>query len=172
LRKQRLVVGRGRGGSKLQFLQQRRIALGKADDHLDEALDAFGAEMLADFGKSTGGFLQRPRTEAIGGERGCHQMLAKSPLGKGRAGALPGEFLPGPDQFAAVDLRADDSRQNASPVKRNDLDVLVVMIIDTAREDFLAGNFTQGGDVEPVQAGGCLDRVRGALRLARHRRGL
>src|SRR5260370_909917 len=99
-------------------------------------------------------------------------MLAKSPIGKGWAGALPGEFLPGPDQFATVDLRADDSRQNASPVERNDLDVPVFMISDTAREDFLAGNVTQGGDVEPVRAGGCLDRVCGGLRFSRHQRGL
>src|ERR1700682_3441716 len=99
-------------------------------------------------------------------------MLAKSPVGKCWAGALAREFLPRPDQFATVDFRADDSRQNARPVKRNDLDLPVFMIRDTAREDFFAGNVAQCGDVEPMQAGGCLDPFRGALRLSRHQRGL
>jgi hypothetical protein len=76
-------------------------------------------------------------------------VLAKTPIGKRWAGAPSGEFLPRPDQFATVHLRADDSRQNASPLKRNDLNLPVFMIRDTAREDFFAGNVTQCGDVEP-----------------------
>jgi hypothetical protein len=46
------------------------------------------------------------------------------------------------------------------------------MISDTARKDFVAGNVTQYGDVEPMQAGVCLDPVRGALRIRRHQRRL
>src|SRR5437667_11303865 len=109
--------------------------------------------MLADFGKATGSLLQRPWRKAVCGECGCHQMLAKSPIGKRSAGALPGEFLSHPDQFATVDLRTDDSRQNASPVDRNDLDMLVFMIGGTTRKDFLAGNVAQYGAAEPMQAG-------------------
>ncbi len=77
-------------------------------------------------------------------------MLAKSPIGKGWTGALSGEFLPHPDQFATVDLRTDDSRQHARPVERNNLDLPVFMISGAAREDFLARNVAQHGDVEPV----------------------
>jgi hypothetical protein len=98
-------------------------------------------------------------------------VLAKAPILKCAAGALSGEFLPCPDQFAVVDLRADDSRQHASPVKRDDLDVPVFMIGDSAREDLLARNVTQCVDVEPVQAGGCLDPVCDVLRLSHHQRG-
>ena len=94
LRKQRRVVGKGRNRCKLQFLQQRRISLGNAEDHLDKPLDALGAEMLADIGEATGGLLQHPRPEVICGQCRCHQMLAKSRIGIGSAGALPREFLP------------------------------------------------------------------------------
>src|SRR5258708_24415987 len=85
-------------------------------------------------------------------------MFAKSPIGEGWTGALAGEFLPHPDQFATVDLRTDDSRQHANPVERNDLDLPIFMIIDTASKNFLAGNVAQCGDVEPVRAG-CLPAV-------------
>src|ERR1700694_74676 len=98
-------------------------------------------------------------------------MLAKSPVGKGWTGALSGEFLPDPDQLATVDLRTDDSRQHASPVERDDLDLPVFMISGTARQNFLAGNVAQSGDVEPVRASGCLHAVCGALWLSRHGRG-
>src|SRR6266481_529128 len=126
--------------------------------------------MLADFGETARNLLQRFRTEAIYGERGRHQMLAKTPIGKRSAGALPGEFLPCPGQFATVNLRADDSRHDAASIERNDLDVPAFVIGDTPREDFLTGNVSQGGDIEPLQAGGCLDPVPGALRLSHYRR--
>jgi hypothetical protein len=77
-------------------------------------------------------------------------MLAKSPIGKGWTGANSREFLPCPDQFATIDIRSGDSRQNASPVERDDLDLSVFMILDTAREDFFTGKVTQRGDVESV----------------------
>src|SRR6266403_779208 len=99
-------------------------------------------------------------------------MLAKSPIGEGWTGALAGEFLPHPDQFATVDLRTDDSRQHASPVDCNDLDLPIFMIIDTASKNFLAGNVAQCGDVEPIQAGGRLDTLRWPLWLSCHWRNI
>src|SRR6266403_143409 len=99
-------------------------------------------------------------------------MLAKSPIGEGWTGALAGEFLPHPDQFAMVDLRTDDSRQHASPVDCNDLDLPIFMIIDTASKDFLAGNVAQCGDVEPIQAGGRPDTLRWPLWLSCDRRNI
>jgi hypothetical protein len=41
------------------------------------------------------------------------------------------------------------------------------MIDGTAREDFLARDVTQYGDVEAMKVGSCLDPVRGALRHSR-----
>ena len=67
-------------------------------------------------------------------------MLAEAPVGKSRAGAFSREFPAHPLQLGPVNLGANHSREDASAIGRDDLNLSVFMVLDAACKYLVPAN--------------------------------
>lgn len=142
-----VICGCLRGG-KFQVSEERGISLGKVHDHRHERFDALCSQVFADFAQTIRSLFHSPLIQVVGGQRGCHQMLAEPPVGKGWARTFAGKFLRPADQLGPVNLGADHAREDARAIDRNDLDLPVGMIFDAARKYLGPGKLMQHGHIE------------------------
>jgi len=86
------------------------------------------AQMIADAREAGFDLLRRVRAQPVGRKRGRDQMLAEAAIGKGRTRTFAHELLATAFELGAIDLRAEDARNDVGRLGRHDLDLPVIMV--------------------------------------------
>jgi len=92
--------------------------------------------------------------QAVGGESGGNQMLADAPAAECRAGALPVDAATCPFQLCSIDLRPENTGNNALRLHSDNLNLAFGVIGRAAREDRLSRRRSERVEVKTRLCGG------------------